>query len=77
MRECARSQGFPDRFVFYSTAPDGTGSYIKDCYRQVGNAVPVPLAFALGVKLREAMMDKWLEEEERKSKGKGLMSEKK
>ncbi|KAI1302397.1 DNA (cytosine-5)-methyltransferase 1 [Halotydeus destructor] len=39
IRECARSQGFPDSFRF-------SGS-VNDRYRQIGNAVPVPLAWAI------------------------------
>lgn len=40
VRECARSQGFPDKYEF-------AGS-ILDKHRQVGNAVPPPLGAALG-----------------------------
>ncbi|KAJ7970086.1 DNA (cytosine-5)-methyltransferase [Quillaja saponaria] len=47
VRECARSQGFPDSFKF-----DGS---IQDKYKQIGNAVPPPLAYALGRKLKEAV----------------------
>ncbi|CAH2061426.1 unnamed protein product [Thlaspi arvense] len=47
VRECARSQGFPDKYKF-------SGS-IKHKHRQIGNAVPPPLAFALGRKLKEAL----------------------
>ncbi|CAD5327804.1 unnamed protein product [Arabidopsis thaliana] len=47
VRECARSQGFPDSYKFSGN--------IKDKHRQVGNAVPPPLAFALGRKLKEAL----------------------
>ena len=49
IREAARIQGFPDSFVF-------TGS-LNDQARQVGNAVPVPLAKAVGLEfLRQATM---------------------
>lgn len=41
IREAARIQGFPDSFLF-------TGS-LNDQARQVGNAVPVPLAKAVGL----------------------------
>ncbi|EOA28898.1 hypothetical protein CARUB_v10025150mg [Capsella rubella] len=47
VRECARSQGFPDQYEF--------SGKIKDKHRQIGNAVPPPLAFALGRKLKEAL----------------------
>ncbi|RID48003.1 hypothetical protein BRARA_I04553 [Brassica rapa] len=47
VRECARSQGFPDSYVFQ-------GNIIHK-HRQIGNAVPPPLAFALGRKLKEAV----------------------
>ncbi|XP_064460816.1 DNA (cytosine-5)-methyltransferase PliMCI-like [Ornithodoros turicata] len=40
VRECARSQGFPDTFRFFGT--------ILDRHRQVGNAVPPPMACAIG-----------------------------
>ncbi|KAG2426381.1 hypothetical protein HYH02_014809 [Chlamydomonas schloesseri] len=47
VREVARSQGFPDHHVF--------GGRTEACYRQVGNAVPPPLALALGLQLRQAL----------------------
>ncbi|AEE82708.1 Met2-type cytosine DNA-methyltransferase-like protein [Arabidopsis thaliana] len=47
VRECARSQGFPDSYEFSGTT--------KHKHRQIGNAVPPPLAFALGRKLKEAL----------------------
>lgn len=40
VRECARIQGFPDDFVFVGT--------VDDKLMQVGNAVPPPLAAAIG-----------------------------
>ena len=47
VRECARSQGFPDGFKFYGQ--------ILDKHRQVGNAVPPPLGKALGLEIRKAV----------------------
>lgn len=48
VRECARAQGFPDRFMF-------SGS-VHDRHKEVGNAVPPPLAAALGRMLREQLV---------------------
>ena len=48
IRESARSQGFPDSFVF-------AGS-VADKYRQIGNAVPVPLSVALSRQFRTALL---------------------
>ncbi|KAM4106402.1 hypothetical protein ACB094_04G063100 [Castanea mollissima] len=50
VRECARSQGFPDRYQF-------AGNIIHK-HRQIGNAVPPTLAYALGRKLKEALDSK-------------------
>lgn len=50
VRECARSQGFPDSYQFAGN--------ILHKHRQIGNAVPPPLAYALGRKLREAVESK-------------------
>lgn len=46
-RECARAQGFPDRYRF-----TGTGEDVK---RQIGNAVPVGIARWLGVRAMKAL----------------------
>ncbi|XP_018573692.1 DNA (cytosine-5)-methyltransferase 1 [Anoplophora glabripennis] len=48
VRECARSQGFPDRFKFFGN--------ILDKHRQVGNAVPPPLGAALGREICKALV---------------------
>ncbi|XP_039140950.1 DNA (cytosine-5)-methyltransferase 1B-like isoform X2 [Dioscorea cayenensis subsp. rotundata] len=47
VRECARSQGFPDSYQFCGN--------IQNKHRQIGNAVPPPLAYVLGRKLKEAV----------------------
>ncbi|KAF8899291.1 S-adenosyl-L-methionine-dependent methyltransferase [Infundibulicybe gibba] len=54
VRELARSQGFPDCFVFEAMA----------MHRQIGNAVPWPVARALGRELRATIFKKWLERRE-------------
>ncbi|CAL5329866.1 unnamed protein product [Camellia sinensis] len=50
VRECARSQGFSDGYKFAGN--------IQHRHRQIGNAVPPPLAFALGSKLKQAVEGK-------------------
>lgn len=47
VRECARSQGFPDTYRFYGN--------ILDKHRQVGNAVPPPLAAAIGREIKKSL----------------------
>ncbi|KAJ3126613.1 hypothetical protein HK098_007368 [Nowakowskiella sp. JEL0407] len=59
LRECARAQGFPDEFHFTSynpNDPDAAEPNIKDLHRQVGNAVPPPLAKAMGLCLLDALL---------------------
>lgn len=46
-RECARGQGFPDTYEFA-----GKTAEVK---KQIGNAVPVPVAKFLGERVREAL----------------------
>jgi len=60
VRECARSQGFPDSYKFYGN--------VLDKHRQVGNAVPPPLARAIGLEIKEAMLKK-----EKKTKENGVV----
>lgn len=48
VRELARVQGFNDGFVFYGP--------LKEQYTQVGNAVPVPLAYAVAREIFQALM---------------------
>jgi DNA (cytosine-5)-methyltransferase 1 len=57
VRELARSQGFPDRFVFHSITND-----VVTMHRQIGNAVSWPLARAIGMSLRDAMFEEWKRE---------------
>ncbi|KAI0828845.1 S-adenosyl-L-methionine-dependent methyltransferase [Trametes gibbosa] len=59
VRELARSQGFPDWFVFY--AVDGN---VKTFQRHIGNAVPWPVSVALAHELREALLKKYLQDQE-------------
>ncbi|KAG6878957.1 hypothetical protein C0992_006312 [Termitomyces sp. T32_za158] len=56
VRELARSQGFPDHFVF-----EASDNGVVTMHRQIGNAVPIPVAVALGRELRKARFKKWLE----------------
>ncbi|KAG8935979.1 hypothetical protein FRC02_005175 [Tulasnella sp. 418] len=51
LREYARSQGFPDDFEFYSVKG------VNPMFRQVGNAVPIPLGGALGRELGKAVAE--------------------
>lgn len=44
VKEYARIQGFPDNWKIHGST--------TECYRQIGNAVPVPLAQAIGEMLR-------------------------
>ncbi|KAJ3795134.1 hypothetical protein GGU11DRAFT_252030 [Lentinula aff. detonsa] len=53
VRELARSQGFPDHFLFHA---------IDDniiTHRCIGNAVPWQLSLALGQELKKALHEKW------------------
>uniref|UniRef100_A0A1B6C2M8 DNA (cytosine-5)-methyltransferase n=1 Tax=Clastoptera arizonana TaxID=38151 RepID=A0A1B6C2M8_9HEMI len=50
VRECARSQGFPDSYRFYGN--------ILDKHRQIGNAVPPPLGAAIGYEIRKSVANK-------------------
>uniref|UniRef100_A0A665UGH7 DNA (cytosine-5)-methyltransferase n=1 Tax=Echeneis naucrates TaxID=173247 RepID=A0A665UGH7_ECHNA len=55
VRECARSQGFPDTYRFFGN--------ILDKHRQVGNAVPPPLSRAIGLEIKKCVMDRMKEEQ--------------
>lgn len=56
VRECARSQGFPDTYRFFGN--------VLDKHRQVGNAVPPPLSRAIGLEIKACVMSKVKEETE-------------
>ncbi|KAL1455285.1 hypothetical protein WDU94_009390 [Cyamophila willieti] len=60
VRECARSQGFPDHHKFYGT--------ILEKHRQVGNAVPPPMGEALGIEIKKALAQKEKMEAEKKNR---------
>ncbi|KAG0701495.1 hypothetical protein DFH29DRAFT_1000139 [Suillus ampliporus] len=60
VRECARAQGFPDDYEFVSVNKERKMvKAINDQFRQIGNAVPIPLARALGQALGDAMSRMW------------------
>ncbi|PWN92519.1 S-adenosyl-L-methionine-dependent methyltransferase [Acaromyces ingoldii] len=54
IRECARAQGFPDDVFFHAAASTSENGKAKEAHRQIGNAVPVPLAKALGEEIVKA-----------------------
>ncbi|KAJ7610870.1 S-adenosyl-L-methionine-dependent methyltransferase [Roridomyces roridus] len=57
VRELARSQGFPDWFVFVSL-----NNNVVTMHRQIGNAVPWQISRALGRELRAALFSRWKNE---------------
>lgn len=59
VRECARAQGFPDNYEFVSVNKEKMSKAINDQFRQIGNAVPIPLALALGKAFGGAMSKMW------------------
>ncbi|KAF9246401.1 hypothetical protein BU15DRAFT_70495 [Melanogaster broomeanus] len=62
IQECARAQGFPDYYEFLSVN-DAPNKIVADQLRQIGNAVPVPLAYALGKSLGRALLKMWDEKD--------------
>ncbi|XP_050780752.1 DNA (cytosine-5)-methyltransferase 1 isoform X3 [Gopherus flavomarginatus] len=54
VRECARSQGFPDTYRLFGN--------VLDKHRQVGNAVPPPLAKSIGLEIKSCVLAKMKEE---------------
>ncbi|XP_065647414.1 DNA (cytosine-5)-methyltransferase PliMCI isoform X3 [Hydra vulgaris] len=59
VRECSRSQGFPDSFRFYGN--------ILDKHRQIGNAVAPPMSAAIGQEIRKSIIAKKLRNEQLQS----------
>ncbi|MDP8208762.1 MAG: DNA cytosine methyltransferase [Candidatus Electryonea clarkiae] len=59
VRESARIQSFPDNFAFKGKYSTGGHLRAKECprYTQVGNAIPPLLAEALGVVLKDYLID--------------------
>ncbi|KAF8640653.1 hypothetical protein AX17_000310 [Amanita inopinata Kibby_2008] len=57
VRELARSQGFPDHFVFKAHKNN-----VITMHRHIGNAVAFPVATALGRSLRDALFKQWLDD---------------
>eukprot|EP00105_Crassostrea_gigas_P006931 XP_011421010.1 PREDICTED: DNA (cytosine-5)-methyltransferase PliMCI-like [Crassostrea gigas] len=47
VRECARFQGFPDTYRFFGN--------ILDKHRQIGNAVPPPMARFIGLEIQKSL----------------------
>jgi DNA (cytosine-5)-methyltransferase 1 len=64
VREYARSQGFGDDFIFCVDKKDKKLGVVDSMLRQIGNAVPVPLAKAIGAEIKEACFRQWLAERE-------------
>lgn len=76
VRENARAQGFPDYYEFITNnVKDVSGDLllhgskshdVLQAHKQIGNAVPVPLALALGTTLgTSALLPTWAEEDRR------------
>ncbi|KAF9792170.1 S-adenosyl-L-methionine-dependent methyltransferase [Thelephora terrestris] len=63
VREYARLQGFPDSYMFGNES-DHPSSATTEQFRQIGNAVPVPLAAALGRAIGKAAVQMWKGEDE-------------
>ncbi|KAJ6477327.1 S-adenosyl-L-methionine-dependent methyltransferase [Mycena vitilis] len=66
LREFARSQGFPDSYRFCSTKT-GLPAQLIDYFQQIGNAVPIPLAAALGRSIGAAVVEDWRDKNRREA----------
>lgn len=65
VRECARVQTFPDDFIFhYAKVAEG--------YKMIGNAVPVNLAKALAISIKDQLNARFDYEEEKNFKNKAI-----
>ncbi|KAJ7505210.1 S-adenosyl-L-methionine-dependent methyltransferase, partial [Mycena galericulata] len=64
LREFARSQGFPDTYRFRSSEPT-LACRLQDYFKLIGNAVPLPLAAALGRSIGSALVNDWRERRRR------------
>ncbi|KAI9031130.1 hypothetical protein DFJ74DRAFT_654707 [Hyaloraphidium curvatum] len=62
VRELARGHGFPDRVQFHARKDQWGRIRIDEMIKQIGNAVPVPLARSLGLAFRDAIFKAWLKE---------------
>lgn len=49
VREYARIQSFPDTYTFFGS--------VSNQYKQIGNAVPVQLAYAMAQQLKDFLSD--------------------
>ncbi|KAJ7134729.1 S-adenosyl-L-methionine-dependent methyltransferase [Mycena epipterygia] len=64
LREFARSQGFPDGYTLCSSEST-PAARLQDYFKQIGNAVPLPLAAALGRSIGAALVHDWRERRQR------------
>ncbi|KAG6854702.1 hypothetical protein C0991_002414 [Blastosporella zonata] len=66
VRELARAQGFPDHYIF--SEDTSHRKTVLNQIRQIGNAVPVPLALHLGKSLGKALLQDWAKDRERRQR---------
>ncbi|KAF9225292.1 S-adenosyl-L-methionine-dependent methyltransferase [Gyrodon lividus] len=59
VRELARSQGFPDHFVFYAI-----NDRVVTMHRQIGNSVPWPVSMAIAQEFRDTRFKQWTKAQE-------------